>query len=398
MSTRLSFFLALACSLILANLNYTQTIIADIGEAILLDDSAGGIIVTSAQLGYVAGILLLVPLGDKVDNKKLIILLVFILSLVLAVCGLAESKAVFLPGVFFVGLCCCAVQIIVPYGASLAEQEKQGAVVGIIASGAILGIVMARPLASLLTGIFSWRFVFFMSAFFMLTIGLIFCKVLPGKKMPADNQKYSETLASLGKLLLYVPGLKKRAVPMALVFGAFALFWASIPLVLRGELLFTQQEVALLAMVSLGAPICTIAAGRMADRGLGYITAVIGIISAAAAFLIAPLLGISGGLFVLSALMLDCGTHSSSLINQQAVIALDSGARSRLNALYMSIMFCGGAAGSALGPWLYNHYGWRVTALTGFGMVSAGLSLYLFSWFGSFTKHLDAGRESPDPD
>ena len=383
MSTRLNIFLALACSLILANLYYTQTIIADIGATLLLDESVRGIIVTLAQLGYVTGILLLVPLGDKVENKKLITVLVILLAVALLVCGLAASKTVFLPGIFLVGVCCCAVQTIVPYGASLAEPGKQGRVVGIIASGAILGIVMSRPAASFMTGLFSWRFIFLFSSGCMLVVGLIFSKTLPRKQSSTESQTYGEILSSLGKLLITRPGLKKRALPMALVFSAFALFWAAAPLALREELFFSQQKIALLALISLAAPICTMAAGRLADRGLGFLTATTGITSAAASFLLTPLWGVSAGLFVLSALMLDCGTHSSGLVNQQAVMTLDNQARSRLNALYMSIMFCGGAAGSSLGPWLYSHYGWQVTSLTGFGIVSAALIIYLLSHFRS---------------
>lgn len=377
MSTKLNVFIALAAGFILANLYYTQTIIADIGHSLQLDESARGIIVTMAQLGYATGLLLLVPLGDKVENKKLITTLVFTLLLTLIICGLVESGALFLPGIYLVGLCTCVVQIIVPYGASLATPEKQGRAVGIIASGAILGIVMARPAASFLTGMFSWRFCFFMSAFFMLVIGLAFMKALPKREAPTNQHKYGEITRSLVGLLISEPELRKRAFPMALVFSGFAMFWASSPLALRDQLSFSQQKIALLALVSLGAPICTMAAGRLADRGLGFITAVVGIVSTSAAFLITPVWGLSTGLFVFSALFLDCGTHTAGMINQQAVLALDSRTRSRLNAIYVSIMFCGGAVGSALGPWLYSHYSWKVTALTGFGINAVALIMYL---------------------
>lgn len=126
MSTKLNVFLALAAGFILANLYYTQTIIADIGNSLQLDESARGIIVTMAQLGYATGLLFLVPLGDIIENKRLITTLVFTLLLMLLICGLAEAGALFLPGIYLVGLCTCVVQIIVPYGASMAAPKSRG--------------------------------------------------------------------------------------------------------------------------------------------------------------------------------------------------------------------------------------------------------------------------------
>lgn len=313
MSTRLNVFLAFACALILANLYYTQTIIAEIGASLKLDDSARGIIVTLAQLGYVTGILFLVPLGDKVENKKLIVVLVFFLSLVLLVCGSATAKGVFLPGIYLMGICVSAVQVIIPFGASLASPDKLGRAVGLIASGAILGIVMSRPVSSFLTGMFSWRICFFMSSALMFVVALVFIRVLPTKLTANSSQPYSGILKSLGHLFLHTPGLKKRAFPMALVFSGFALFWASAPLALQDTLSLSQKNIAVLALISLASPICTMIAGRLADRGLGFITAAAGITSAGAAFIFTPLFGLSAGLFVLSALFLDCGTNSSGL-------------------------------------------------------------------------------------
>lgn len=375
MSTKLNIVLALACGLILANLYYVQPIIGDIGRSLNLDESASGLIVTLAQLGYVSGILLVVPLGDRLENRALIRFLVLGAGLSLFTVALTSAGEVLLPAIFMTGLFTAAVQLIIPYGASLADGQKRGRAVGIIASGAILGIVLARPAASFLTDLISWRACFFLSALLMLALSLCF-RVLPTKDAAPSRGTYTDIFKSMAELLRAKTDLRRKIVSMALVFSGFSLFWAAAPMAVQKELALSHTAVALLSLTSLAAPVCTIMAGRMADRGWGFQTALIGMVSVVAAFLLTPIFGFCILIFIPAVLLLDCGTHTSSLVTQQAVINLEAEARSRLNALYMSGMFTGGAAGSALGPWLYSHYGWMALSAAGFALAFSGLGLH----------------------
>lgn len=372
----LNVILAGACGLILANLYYAQPLIADISTSLGLDEAAGGLIVTLAQLGYVSGILLLVPLGDKLENRRLIRFLIFGVSLALLLVGSASTKPLALPGFFLLGLFTSVVQLIIPYGVSLADEDKRGRAIGLIASGAILGIVLSRPVAGFLAGWLSWRACFLMSGGLLIILALYF-RNLPVKKAPPSAQPYVAILSSMVQIISGSRQLRRRIAAMALVFSGFSLFWSAAPIFLQNSLNLSHANVALLSLASLAAPVCTVLAGRLADRGLGFITTALGMSAAAIAFILTPVFGAYAALFVLSVLLLDCGTHSASLVTQQAVIALNAQARSRLNSLYMAGMFAGGAAGSALGPWVFTRYGWGAASCCGFGLALTGLLLHL---------------------
>ncbi len=376
MSKKLNVVLALACGLILANLYYAQPLISAISESLGLNEAAGGLIVTLAQSGYVLGILLIVPLGDKLENRGLIRFLIFGSSLALLLVGLASPKVVVMPAFFLLGLFTSVVQLIIPYGVSLAAEDQRGQAIGLIASGAILGIVLSRPVAGFLTGWFTWRACFLISGGLLVVVGIFFRR-LPVKDAPPAAQPYLTVLSSMAGMIKSNRLLRRKIGAMALVFSGFSLFWSAAPLYLNTKLGFSHPEVALVSLTSLAAPVCTILAGRLADRGLGFITAAIGMAAASIGFLLTPIFGAQAVLFVLSVLLLDCDTHTASLVTQQSVITIDAQARSRLNALYMAGMFGGGALGSAVGPWLFSHYGWGAAAWAGFALSVFGLAFHI---------------------
>ena len=379
MPAGLKYLLAFACCLILANIYYAQPVIADIAAGIGIEASAGGIIVTMAQIGYCIGVLFLVPLGDMLENKRLITVLVFCAVGALLAVGISDNATVFLVSMFFVGLFSSAVQIIVPLGVGLAAPHERGRVVGLILAGAILGIVLARPIASGMTGLFGWRFMYFLSAGIIAAVGLLLLRRLPVRRPSLSRVSYPAIFHSMGKLLASVPGLLPRLFLMAFALTSFTLFWAAAPIVLREALHFSHSDIALLSLASFAAPPCAIMAGRLVDRGFSFGLTLTSACMIAAAFLVTPVAGISTGLFLIAVLLLDPGVHMTNVVVQQSVLSLVPEARSRLNALSVAFAFTGGAIGSSLGPWLYSHYGWSATAYCGAALAAVAfcLSLYL---------------------
>ena len=277
---------------------------------------------------------------------------------------------------FFIGLFSCAVQIIIPISVGMAAEKERGQVVGLIISGALLGIVISRPLASFITGFGSWRLTYFFAAGFMVVVSVL-VRGLPRKTPTATGLSYPEMLLSMTKLFSSLPGIKKRLGAMALVFTSFTMFWAAVPIALQDILHFSHSDVALFSLVSLVAPPCAIMAGRVIDRGCGFGLTVLGISMVGCAFIVTPIFGACVLTFVLAALLFDPGVHITNVVIQQPVISLVPEARSRLNALCIACIFSGGATGSWLGPWLYSHYGWSTTVLVGAVMVLVALTLHL---------------------
>lgn len=381
MPAGLKYLLASACCLVLANIYYAQPVIADIAAGIGLEASAGGLIVTMAQIGYCIGVLFLVPLGDLLENRRLIAVLVFCAAGALVAVGASAGITLFFGSMFFVGLFSAVVQIIIPLGVGLAAPHERGRIVGLIMAGAILGIVLARPAASWMTGLFGWRFMYFLSAGLIAVVGLLLLRGLPVRKPAAGRVSYPAIFRSMAKLLVSLPGLRPRLFLMAFSFTGFTFFWAAAPIVLREALHFSHSDIALFSLASFAAPPCALLAGRLVDRGFGFGLTLATACMIAAAFLVTPVFGICAGLFLIAVLLLDPGVNMTNVIVQQSVLSLIPEARSRLNALCVSFAFAGGSIGSSLGPWLYSHYGWSTTAYCGASLAAVVflLSLYLKS-------------------
>lgn len=365
--------LAFSCCLILSNLYGAQPIIADIAPSIGLEPSAGGMIVTMAQIGYCLGVLFLVPLGDLVDNRRLIAGLVLGASSALLAAAFSDQASSFLAAVFFIGLFSSAVQVIIPFGVGLAPLAERGRVIGLIASGAILGIVLSRPASSALTGLFGWRIWYQVSASLMALLSLYLSVRLPNTPPVSKHITYPATLRSMLSMCRHMPVLRLRLLFMASVFSCFTMFWATAPIVLKDVLSFSHGDIAMFSLASLAAPPCAIMAGRLADKGYGLLITIAGICMAGAAFLLTPLFGMLAATFASAVILLDPGVHMTNVVTQQNILAMIPEARSRLNALCVAFTFCGGAAGSSLGPWIYSHYGWPAVAATGVAILAVAL-------------------------
>lgn len=374
-TTRINVLLAFTCGLIIGNLYYAQPILMEISAGIGLSPETSGLVVTMLQAGYCTGVLLIVPLGDLLENRSLIVMLLFGVSLALAAAGLSSGATSFLFAAFFCGMGTTVVQIIIPYGVGLADAGSRGRVFGLLASGAILGVAVSRPLGSLMTGFYSWRVCYIAPAFLMPLIGATFLLTLPRRKPPLGGTPYAAVFSSMFRLLA-IPELKMRLVFIVPVFAGFSLFWSAAPIWLRNSG-YTQHDITLYSIASAIAPLCAALAGRLADRGLGYAAGFVALALQCCGFLAIPIFGLSGLVFVVSIMLMDSGTHMNNVITQQSIISLREEARSRLNVLCIFVMFCGGTVGSAAGPWLYAHYGWEVVAFTGVGCVVAAFGIHL---------------------
>jgi predicted MFS family arabinose efflux permease len=372
--------LAAACGLIVANLYYAQPLIGPISADLGLSSGASGLIVTLAQIGYGIGLLFLVPLGDIVENRKLVVILLLLAAIVLAIGGGIHNITLFLLASMLIGMGSVAAQVLVPYAAHLSPEATRGRNVGNVMSGLLLGIMLARPVSSLVAEYMGWRAVYYLSAAAMLALSLVLLRALPPRQ-PQTSTRYPALLSSMLQLLKSTPILQRRALYHAGVFGTFSLFWTTIPLYLTGPAFrFSQQEVALFALVGVSGAIAAPVAGRMADRG--WIRPATGIALGLVLVSIAlPLAAPSGSTFalillVVTAIVLDMGVSANLVLSQRAIFSLGAEVRSRLNGLFMAIFFAGGATGSALGGWAYAAGGWQAVLWIGIAMPALALIYY----------------------
>ncbi|EJR83704.1 MFS transporter [Bacillus cereus] len=376
-SSGLIILLATACGIIVANLYYAQPLIGLISNEIGLSNSSAGLIVTLTQIGYVVGLLFLVPLGDIVENKKLILILLFLSAFALISMVFVKSATLLLIASFFIGLGSVAAQVLVPLVSYLSSENARGRVVGNVMSGLLLGIMLARPISSLVADMWGWNAIFALSATVIIVLAFVLSKVLPTRK-PKAKTNYIALLNSMWQLLRTTPILRRRAIYHACVFGAFSLFWTTVPLLLSSPAFhFSQTAIALYALVGITGAIAAPIGGRLAD--LGWTRPATGIaLTVVIISLILPLFIQSSSSFgiavlVIAAILLDMGVSANLVLSQRLIFSLSPEIRSRLNGLFMAIFFLGGAVGSFIGGWAYALGGWNLTLWIGIAFPTIAL-------------------------
>jgi predicted MFS family arabinose efflux permease len=372
----LTFLIAIACGLIAANIYLAQPLAGPISAALGISPQAAGLIVTLTQAGYGIGLLLVVPLGDLVENRRLAVVLIGLSALALAAAAFSAHAAPFLAASLAIGLGSVAVQVLVPYAAHLAPEAARGRVVGNVMSGLLMGIMLARPVSSLLSEFASWRLPFAVFAVLMGVLALLLRLTLP-RRAPVTQLHYGHLLASMGRLALRTPVLQRRGLYHAFMFGAFSLFWTTTPLLLADVFHLSQNGIALFALAGAAGAIAAPLGGRFADRGWTRPATALAMGMVVLAFAITRLAPqgspLALALLVLAALLLDFGVSINMTLSQRAIFMLGAEVRSRLNGLYMATFFVGGAIGSALGAWAYAHGGWSAAAWTGAAMPALAL-------------------------
>jgi predicted MFS family arabinose efflux permease len=381
--TWMVFFLATACGLVAADLYYAQPLIGIIAPEIGLSPSAASLIVTLTQIGYCSGLLLLVPMGDLVENRRLVLVTVCGVGAALLTAALSPSAPWFLAAALLLGLGTTAVQMLIPLAAHMAPEASRGRVVGNVMSGLLLGIMLARPVSSMVAYAVGWRAVFAMSAGVMVVLAVTLRLLLPERR-PTSTQSYAKLIGSMWTLLRTTPILQRRATYQALLFAAFSLFWTTVPLELAGPTFnLTQRGIALFALAGAAGAIAAPIAGRLADRGFSRIATGICMTMVGAAWLI----GRAGGhgslaSLVVTGILIDLGVQGNMVLNQRAIFALPPQIRSRLNGLYMAIFFFGGAVGSAIASRTFTRGGWESVSWVGLVLPAVALLVYATEFLG----------------
>ena len=371
---------AVACGVTVANVYYAQPLVGPISASFGLDPSTAGLVLTMVMLGYVLGLVFLAPLGDLVENKTLVLVTLSGLVFSLLIAAAAPSAGVFIAATLLLGLTATGTQMILPIVAHLAPERIRGQVVGTVMSGLLFGILLSRPLATMVAGSLGWRAVFVMSAALMCGVIVLMAFALP-RRLPEHSLTYGRLLGSLWQLMRDTRVLQRRSAYQCLLYGSFSLFWTAMPLVLEAPP-FAFGHIALSAFLLSGAGGALLAplAGRMADRGGGGTVTLVAMLAVLLSFVLIRTEGNGAGsiaLFVIAGILIDAGTQGNVVAGQRAIYALPADIRSRLNALYLGSAFFGGALGSAISGFAASHGG--TTSISNIGIGFSLLALAIFA-------------------
>lgn len=373
-----TFVFAVACGLLAANLYYAQPLISMIGADLGVSPETLGFIVTLTQIGYCVGLLFIVPLADRFENRRMVTALVIVAAAAMLVAGMARSAPLFFAAVMVSGVSSVGAQVLVPMAAALSQPERQGRVIGTIMAGLLAGIMLARPAAAALADLAGWRAVFIGGAALLAALAILLLKVVPQRK-PQGGPGLAAIVGSMREILVSEPMLRRRAFYQACLFCAFNIFWTAVPLVLELELGLTHSAIAAFALAGAGGALAAPVAGRLADRGLTRIASALAILTVALSFaLTLPALAVGSVVaLAIAGIALDAGTQTNQVLGQNVVYSLRPAARGRINAIYMTLMFIGGAIGSGLAPFLYVHWGWAACVVAGTAVALAALATLL---------------------
>jgi predicted MFS family arabinose efflux permease len=373
----LTLVFAIACGLCVANIYYAQPLIGPISDTLQLHAGLAGLIMTLTQLGYGAGLLLLVPLADVVENRRLIVGALFGAVVGLVGIALSDSAVTFLAASFVVGACAVAAQVLLPFASHLAPEATRGKVVGNIMAGLLGGIMLARPFASVVASALGWRAVFWLSAVLMATLIAVLWRVLPQRR-PHASVGYARTMASLPGIVWNTPLLRRRGFYQGMMFSGFQAFWTAVPLALVHEFGMGQRGIALFALAGAAGALMAPLAGRLADRGLtrpatgaAIVVALLSFVLGAIAMHYHSLAGL-----VAAGILLDGAVQLCQVLNFRSLFMLAPELRGRLNGLFMTFIFICAAVASGIAAAVYAFHGWSGLCLLGGGYVLLALLYY----------------------
>ncbi|MFB4732856.1 MFS transporter [Enterobacter hormaechei subsp. steigerwaltii] len=379
LSPALILLMSVATGLAVASNYYAQPLLDTIARAFDLSASSAGFIVTAAQLGYAAGLLFLVPLGDMFERRMLIVSMTLLAAGGMLITASSQSLTMMIIGTALTGLFSVVAQILVPLAATLASPEKRGKVVGTIMSGLLLGILLARTVAGLLASLGGWRTVYWVASVLMVIMALALWRGLPRVKQE-NHLNYPQLLASVFSLFTRDKLLRTRAILGCLTFANFSILWTSMAFLLAAPPFnYSEGVIGLFGLAGAAGALGARPAGGLADKGKSHMTTSAGLVLLLLSWAAIWYGHVSVLALIVGILGLDLTVQGVHITNQTVIYRVKPDARNRLTAGYMTSYFIGGAAGSLISASAWQHAGW--TGVCAIGAIVAAINLLVW-WRG----------------
>ncbi len=377
LSAWLVFLMAFAIGITVASNYYAQPLLHSITDDLHIAVKHAGFIIMAAQFSYAIGLLFITPLGDKMERKRLILILMILSTCGLLISATSQSLWMLMLGTAMTGLFSTVAQVLIPFAATLSSSEHRGKIVGTLMSGMLLGILLGRAFAGLVSSMTDWHYVYWIAASIMTIVTLLLYLSLPSYKNTI-NINYFQLLFSIGSLYQQEPVLRIRSLLAIISFALFSLLWTPLAFVLSNTPYhYSDFIIGLFGLAgaagALGSPIV----GRLSDKGKGFLATTIGLILLLASWLPLSLAEYSLLALILGVILLDFAVQVTHVSNMNAIYQIRPEARSRMNTGYMVSYFIGGMLGSIASTYLYSNYGWLAIIISGTVLGALGLLCWL---------------------
>lgn len=357
---------AIACGLAVGNVYYAQPLLDAMADAFAMSPATIGIVITLTQIGYGIGLVLLVPLGDLLNRRRLIVTQTLLSAAALLMIALAPNSVWLLLGMTLTGLLAVVTQVLVAYAATLAIPAQRGRVVGVVTSGIVVGILLARTIAGVMADLAGWRAIYLLSTGLTLLMALLLLRVLPKDEAAQPASGYGALIASVFSLFRQEPVLRQRAILALLTFASAMVLWTPMVLPLAAPpLSLSHSEIGLFGLAGAAGALAAARAGHLADRGLGQWVSGLSLLLMLASWLPIALTQSSLWALLLGVITLDLGLQAVHVTSQSMIYSVRPEAQSRLTAGYMLFYSIGSALGSITSTAMYAWAGWTGVCLLG---------------------------------
>jgi predicted MFS family arabinose efflux permease len=357
---------SVTCALAVANVYFAQPLLDSMAQSLDVASSMIGMVVTATQVGYALGLLFIVPLGDLLNRKRLVLTQVLLSALALAAIGAAQQWLALLSAMIVMGVLAVVVQVLVAYTATLATPSQRGQAVGTVTSGIVLGILLARFTSGVIADLAGWRAVYFASSGLMLTLAVVLWRAVPDIALPRHQDSYLALMGSLFKLFISEPTLRVRGLLALLIFAAFSVLWTAMVLPLSAPpLSLSHTAIGMFGLAGVAGALAARRAGRWADQGLGqWVTGIsLGLLTLSwlpISFAETSLIALVGGV-----ILLDFAVQAVHVTNQSIIFTARPDAQSRMVGAYMCFYSVGSALGAVAATQVYALWGWMAVSLLG---------------------------------
>jgi predicted MFS family arabinose efflux permease len=371
---------ASAAGLSVANIYYAQPLLDLMAHDLGILPATVGLIVMVTQVGYGLGLIFVVPIGDLIDRRKLIIVQGLLLGIALVIVGAAETSAMLLAGMGAVGLSAVLVQTLVAQAAALATPAQRGRVVGTVTSGIVTGILAARSFAGAIADIGGWRAMYLISALITLVMVIVLMSMLPRQSAKRNKETYSHALLSIPTMFLRERSLLYRGVLALLIFAAFSTFWTALVLPLSAPpFSYSHTRIGLFGLVGLAGAIAATCAGRLADGGYGRWTTGVSLAILLLSWGLIALLPVSMVMLLGGIILMDLAVQAVHVTNLSAIVAFNPQKSGRLIGGYMVFYSVGSAIGAIAATTTYAWFGWMGISLLGATFSAIALAFWIKS-------------------
>jgi predicted MFS family arabinose efflux permease len=368
-------FLGLACAVGVSTIYYNQPLLLEMSRTYGATAGQTGFVAVATQVGYALGMLTFVPLGDLLERRALMMRMYAAAAVALLLVAVAPGLNWLIAGSVLIGLFASVTHIALPIAPDLVSHEQRGRAIGIVMTGLLLGILLARTFAGWVSSIHGWRWVFVVAAVINAAFVPLLWKMMP-KLPPKQKLRYSDAMKSLWTLFRTQPQLRESCVVGALVFGSFSCFWTTLAFLLHSHYGLGAGAAGTFGVVGAAGALVAPLAGRLADKHGSRFVVLVGMALLASSYLLLwgeeaahlPTSFHIAGL-VIGVVVLDMGAQMTQVANQTRIFGLVPSARSRLNTVYMTVYFSGAAAGSALATVAWVHWQWNGVCALAIGLI-----------------------------